>query len=166
VAGKATISKAIIVIKSINSSSSITKHSMWGVYDGVAVYGFMEENYDRVIDRNWLEEKFPGIEIFPNHIQKGCMSNAIYGVSAGYNGKTGQMSVESKDKQLVEDLYKCVTEHEKIKNVEKDGKDGKDGKDQGSTSQYSEVEFWIAVVGEYDKSEQAQYIPGETDLDE
>jgi hypothetical protein len=120
---------------------------MWGVYDAYTVYGFMEESYDQMIDSDWLEEQFPGIQIFASGIQKGCMIHAFYGVHARCNRKTGQLSVGNKNKQLVEDLYKYVKQH-------------------GNGDLYGEIEFSVALDGEYDENEKRKYVPAEDDDDE
>ena len=52
---------------------------MYGCFDGCVVYGVMEEERERMLDAEWLQEHYPEIQTFASDVVRNYMGSAVYG---------------------------------------------------------------------------------------
>lgn len=85
---------------------------MYGEYEPMLVYGIEDSDFESCIDEEWLNENFPGIEIYPSSMIRNCMCSAIYGIVCDID-INGVISISDEEKKIVDNLY------EEIKNFKK-----------------------------------------------
>ena len=103
---------------------------MYGCFDGVIVYGFLEENNCAVLSSEWLDKHFPRVEIYASGVVRCYCSTAIYGISCTLNVETGVVELDQEDKKEIEAFFALY-------------------KSQNSTCKPS-LGFHTAVVGDYE----------------
>lgn len=79
---------------------------MFGNFDGVMVYGFPEGDTGMVLDREWLSQKFPAVQVTALRVVKNNLDEACYGVPARVQ-TDGRLNIKPEAKQQVDSLWKA-----------------------------------------------------------
>ena len=106
---------------------------MYGCYNGFLVYGFKENQENFLLDPEWLEEHYPGMNSYATDIIRNYAGgNMIYGIICKVDRETGRPLIGQSMKELVKKLHDHFL---KSKNV---------------TSENVPVGYYIAVSGDYE----------------
>ena len=83
---------------------------MRGIYNAHVIFGCNETNHDMVIDKKWLEDNYPGIQIYAINVHQNYLGYTCYGVSCDIDIETGLPAIECEKKQIVLDFFKdyCI----------------------------------------------------------
>ena len=74
--------------------------------DARLVYGFSLVNSDdKIIDSEWMEQKYPDIELFALNIAQTYLGDVLYGVRCSLDLVTGSVSIDDKNVARVTELY-------------------------------------------------------------
>ena len=74
--------------------------------DARLVYGFnLVNSDDKIIDSEWMEQKYPDIELFALNIAQTYLGDVLYGVQCSLDLVTGSVSIDEKCVARVTELY-------------------------------------------------------------
>jgi hypothetical protein len=71
------------------------------------VYGFYEITGEEIVDRDWLAEYYPDIEIFATSVIRNYAECPCYGVICGFD-ELGQLFLEEEKKRMVDNCYDAI----------------------------------------------------------
>lgn len=116
---------------------------MYSCYDSYLVFGVIESSRHAMLDRDWLEEHFPDINMFASDVVRNHMGNAVYCVVAQFDKQTGQAYVSNESHAEVIRLYDVLYQYY-----------------TGMGDEYlPDVGFFTVISGGYDTSDHSEYIP-------
>lgn len=105
---------------------------MYGCFDGVLIYGIMEDSREKLLDETWLEANYPGVRVFAGDVVRNYMGNAVYGVTC---------SVDEEGRVEIHD-HTIKAQVDKLAEVMK-----------------AEIRFHISVYGDYETGQHDRYTP-------
>jgi len=74
--------------------------------DARLVYGFnLVNSDDKIINSEWMEQKYPDIELFALNIAQTYLGDVLYGVQCSLDLVTGSVSIDEKCVARVTELY-------------------------------------------------------------
>jgi hypothetical protein len=116
---------------------------MYSCYDGYVVFGVMESERDAMLERDWLEENFPSLNMYASDVVRNHMGNAVYGISVHLDKTTGQACVSAENKAEVMRLHELLCNYyARLGDAQKPG-----------------VGFFTVVSGDYTHEQHCEYIP-------
>eukprot|EP00557_Chaetoceros_sp_GSL56_P011530 CAMPEP_0176487150 /NCGR_PEP_ID=MMETSP0200_2-20121128/5963_1 /TAXON_ID=947934 /ORGANISM="Chaetoceros sp., Strain GSL56" /LENGTH=183 /DNA_ID=CAMNT_0017883929 /DNA_START=89 /DNA_END=640 /DNA_ORIENTATION=- len=155
---------------------------MYCYYDPYVVYGVMEGTRSKLLDENWLDDKFcsdinPDLRIMASDVVRGIMGNAVYGFVVELDSATGQVQqqVTEEQKQCIQTLYEILSNH-----WDTVGKNMIHREDWGAMTSQEQQElqdkvncmmpkmgYFLAVAGDYDtETEHETYIPNQINAEQ
>lgn len=90
---------------------------MYGCFDAYVVYGVMEGDRSQILDQEWLESKYPYMNVFASDVVRNTMGNAVYGYSLDFDEATGQSQPTDGQKEDVQQLYTFLCEYCRRENL-------------------------------------------------
>ena len=73
---------------------------MYGYFDPVIIYGFLEGNRDQIISDEWLNNY--GINSYASDVVKLYCGEVVYGILASLDAESGKVEISDEDKKLVD----------------------------------------------------------------
>ena len=84
--------------------------------DARLVYGFnILNNNDEIINSEWMEQKFPDIEIFALNFAQTYLGDVLYGVPCSLDLVSGSVSIDENKVTRVTELYNIYMNYLKNK---------------------------------------------------
>jgi hypothetical protein len=83
--------------------------------DARVVYGFNFVNSDMVIDDEWMQEKYPEIQLFALNFAQTYLGDVLYGIPCSFDLITGKASIDEESIERVTELYNIYMNYLKNK---------------------------------------------------
>jgi hypothetical protein len=88
---------------------------MFGCSNPILIYGWIENNSDKMLDPEWIETNYPNIGFYASEVVRNHMYSASYGIECKLTNQ-GIISVNKEKKQIVQQFYDLWCKYQEKKN--------------------------------------------------